>query len=125
MAQPLNLLAREHFKIGDPGYILGEGVRLGDGVRKLTGDGLPRGAIRVTAIEDVEAWTNGHFQEATPTRGQRTGKRTIEAIERDSAALLQHSRDLRDEAAELNRTAKDSLSTAARLKKELAKQKRP
>jgi hypothetical protein len=30
MAPPLNLLAREHFKTGDPGYVLGEGVRLGD-----------------------------------------------------------------------------------------------
>jgi hypothetical protein len=64
---PLNLLARDNFKTGDAGYVLGEGVRLGDGVRKLTRAGLPRGAIRVTALEDVEAWTNGHFQEATPT----------------------------------------------------------
>jgi hypothetical protein len=72
MVQPLNLLAREDFRTGDPGYVLGEGVRLGDGVRKLTGAGLPRGAIRVTALEDIEAWTNGHFHEATPTRGHCT-----------------------------------------------------
>jgi hypothetical protein len=73
MAPPLNLLAREDFRTGDPGYVLGEGVRLGDGVRKLTGAGLPRGAIRVTALEDIEAWTNGEFQEATPTRVSRHG----------------------------------------------------
>ena len=30
MAPPLNLLAREHFKTGDPGYVLGDSVRLGD-----------------------------------------------------------------------------------------------
>ena len=124
MGQPLNLLAREGFKAGDPGYVLGEGVRLGDGVRKLTGTGLPRGAIRVTALEDVEAWTNGQFQETTPTRGQRTVKRTTEAIERDLAALIKHSRDLRDESVELNRTAKDVLSNAERLKGDLAKKKR-
>ena len=68
MVHPLNLLAREDFKTGDLGCVLGEGVRLGDGVRKLTGR-LPRGAIRVIALEDVEAGTNGQFQEATPTWG--------------------------------------------------------
>jgi hypothetical protein len=62
MAQPLNLLAREDFKTGDPGFVLGDGVSLGDGVRQPTGAGLSRGAIRVAALEDVEAWTNGQFQ---------------------------------------------------------------
>ena len=52
-------------------------------------------------------------------------KRTTQAIARDLAAVIKHSHDLRDESAELNRTAKDVLSTAARLKKDLAKQKRP
>ena len=51
-------------------------------------------------------------------------KRTTEAIERDLAALIKHSRDLRDESAELNRTAKDLLSNAERLKGDLAKKKR-
>ena len=51
-------------------------------------------------------------------------KRTTEAIERDVAALIKHSRDLRDASAELNRTAKDVLSNAARLKADLAKQQR-
>ena len=67
MAQPLNLLARENFKTGDHGYVIG-GV-----VRKLTGSGIPREVILVTALEDIEAWTNGQFQEATPTRRSTTG----------------------------------------------------
>jgi hypothetical protein len=67
MAQPLNLLAREDFKTGDPGYVLG------DGVRKLTGSGISRKVIRVTALEDIEAWTSGHFQEATATPGLTNG----------------------------------------------------
>ena len=51
-------------------------------------------------------------------------KRTTEAIERDLAAVIKHSHDLRDESAELNRTAKDLLSKAERLKEDLATQKR-
>jgi len=43
MVPPLNLIAREDFKQGDHGYVLGEGVRLGDGARKLTDVGMPRG----------------------------------------------------------------------------------
>jgi hypothetical protein len=53
------------------------------------------------------------------------GKRTTEAaIERDVAAAIKHSRDLRDESAELNRTAKELAKTAVPLKGHLAKQKR-
>jgi hypothetical protein len=66
-AQPLNLLAREDFKTGDHGYVIG-GV-----VRKLTGSGIPSELILVTALEDVKAWTNGHFQQATPTPGSTNG----------------------------------------------------
>jgi hypothetical protein len=73
MAEPLNLLAREDFKTGDPGYVLGEGVRLGDGVRKLTDAGIPREFILVTALEDVTAWTNGHFQRPIPAPGSTNG----------------------------------------------------
>jgi hypothetical protein len=64
MAHPLNLLARENFKQGEQGYVLGEGVRLGDGVRKVTGTGVPHGAIRLTALDDIKAGAHGHFQEA-------------------------------------------------------------
>jgi hypothetical protein len=47
MAQPLNLLARvarEDFKTGDHGHVIG-GV-----VRKLTGAGIPWEVILVTAL---------------------------------------------------------------------------
>ena len=67
MAEPLNLLARDPFKTGDPGYVIG-GV-----VRKLKGAGIPREFILVTALEDVTAWTNGHFQRAIPAPGSTNG----------------------------------------------------
>ena len=51
-------------------------------------------------------------------------KRTTEAIERDTATLIERGHDLRDESAELSRTAKDVLSKAQRLKADLAKQRR-
>jgi len=41
-------------------------------------------------------------------------RRTTEAIERDLAALIKHSNDLRREAEELNRTAEESAKKAAR-----------
>ena len=51
-------------------------------------------------------------------------KRTTEAIERDLAALIKHSADLRREAKELNRTSEESAKRAARLREDLAKRKR-
>jgi hypothetical protein len=75
MAHPSNLLARENFKQGEEGYVLGEGVRLGDGVRKVTGTGVPHGAIRLTALEDIKAGAYGHFQEATSASRRATPRR--------------------------------------------------
>ena len=51
-------------------------------------------------------------------------RRTTEAIERDLAALIKHSNDLRRQAEESNRTAEESAKKAARFKEVLAKQKR-
>jgi hypothetical protein len=67
MAQPLNLLARDPFKTGDHGYVIRGSVR------KLTGSEIPREVIVVTALEDIEAWTNGQFQLATPAQGSTKG----------------------------------------------------
>ena len=52
-------------------------------------------------------------------------KRTPDGIERDLAALFKRGHALRDESAELNRTAKELAKEAARLKRILAKQQRP
>jgi hypothetical protein len=52
-------------------------------------------------------------------------KRTTEATERDLAALIKQGNDLRSDSAELSRTAKELLRKAARLKRGLAKQRRP
>jgi len=51
-------------------------------------------------------------------------KGTNGTIERDVAALTTHGNDLRHESTELSRTAKELLREAARLKVDLAKQKR-
>jgi hypothetical protein len=67
VAQPLNLLARDPFKTGDHGYVIRGSVR------KLTGSEIPRDLILVTALEEIEPWTNGHFQLATPAQGSRKG----------------------------------------------------
>ena len=47
-------------------------------------------------------------------------KRTTEAIDRESAALIKHSHDFRRDAEELHRTADEMLRKAARLKEDLA-----
>jgi hypothetical protein len=52
-------------------------------------------------------------------------KRTNGAVERNVAALFKRGHALRDESAELNRTAKELAKEAARLKGILAKQKAP
>lgn len=51
--------------------------------------------------------------------------RTTDAIERDVAGLIKRSRDLQDEAQELNRTAEALARKAARLRTDLAAHKRP
>ena len=47
-------------------------------------------------------------------------KRTNGIVERDVAALIKHSHDLRRDAEELHRTADEMLRKAARLKEDLA-----
>jgi len=42
-------------------------------VRKVTGSEIPREVILVTALEDIEAWTSGQFQLATPAQGSTKG----------------------------------------------------
>jgi hypothetical protein len=52
-------------------------------------------------------------------------KRTPGTIERDLATLIKHGNDLRRDSVELRRTTKELLRKAARLRQDLAKQKRP
>jgi len=59
MTQLLNLLAREAFKKD-------QGCATDHFMKKLMGSRVPLGAVLVTALEDVEAWTNGLFKETTP-----------------------------------------------------------
>lgn len=52
-------------------------------------------------------------------------KRTNGIVERDVAALIKHSHDLRREAEELHQTAEELAKKAARLREDVAKQQRP
>ena len=58
-------------------------------------------------------------------RTEGTVKRTHGAIDPDVAALIKRSKDLQDEAEELNRTAEELAKKAAHLKEDLGKRKRP
>ncbi len=51
------LRAIEDFKNGEPGFATENGVN------KLTSAGIPKGAILVTALEDIRAGENGNFHE--------------------------------------------------------------